>query len=467
MNKTIKRIITLCLAIGAFSIIEPAKKINITTIKAYASDDDIYLRSINVSGADSFSLITGKTTYKVDVSNSTDETTIRVRTDNDNDKVTIDNDSSPEEYAAKCFKKDVELNKGKNEFQIKVENGDSQRTYTLSIYRGGSDSTKYDDVYLNNIVLSEGEMSFSKDKNSYDINVAADVDKLNIKADPEDEEYTVTIDGSTVDKDDKFRKTVTLNKGQNEVYIEVINEDTDEERLYTLNIYRGINTSETVSGKIDNEQDFIYLDNLSLEDGSVKFTPTFNQKVTSYAADVSESDDSIIVKAPPEDEDDVVRINGDKVDSANRKRVYLNKGKNVISIKVSNEEYYDNDNDDKKDDYEKRIYTLTVYRGTSEGSVIKNTTPNVDINKDIKVNQWINNNGKWQYNDSLGNVLKNTWFFDKNYGAWYYLDEVGNMKTGWIQDGTGKWYYLYSSGAMAYNTSIDGYKLGSDGAWVK
>lgn len=467
MNKTIKRIIALCLAIGTFSIIEPVKNCNITTIKAYAADDDIYLRSISVSGADSFSLVTGKTTYKVEVSNSTDETTIRVRTDNDNDKVTIDNDSSPEEYAAKCFKKDVDLSKGKNEFKIKVENGESQRTYVLNIYRGGSDSTKYDDVYLNNIVLSEGQISFSKDKNLYDINVAANVDKLNIKADPEDEEYTVTIDGSTVDKDDKFRKTVNLNKGQNEVYIEVVNEDTDEERLYTLNIYRGVKTSETVSGKIDNDQDFIYLDNLVLEDGSVKFTPTFNQKVTSYAADVNESYDNIIVKAPPEDEDDVVRINGDKVDSTNRKRVYLNEGKNVISIKVSNEEYYDNENDDNKDDYEERIYTLTVYRGTSEGTAIKNTISDAGINKDIKVSQWINNSGKWQYNDSLGNTLKNTWFFDKNYGNWYYLDEMGNMKTGWIQDGAGKWYYLYSSGAMAYNTSIDGYKLASDGAWIK
>jgi len=471
MNKTIKRIIAMSLAVGAFSIIEPVKILNLTTTKAYASDDEIYLRSISVSGADSFSLITRKTTYRVDVSNSTDETTIRVRTDGDNDKVTINNDSNPEEYAAKCFKKDVDLKKGKNEFKIEVENGEHKRTYTLSIDRGSSDSKKYDDIYLNNIILSDGEINFSKDKSEYDINVADNVDKINIKADPEDEEYAVTIDGSTVDKDDKFRRTITLNKGQNQIYIEIVNEDTDEEKLYTLNIYRGINPSKTTEAKIDNNQDSIYLDNLILEDGDVKFTPTFNQKVTSYAADVNESSDNIIIKSPPEDEDDVVRINGDKVDSNNRKRVTLNKGKNVINIQVSNEEYYNLDDDDKnkEDEYEKRVYTLTVYRGTSQGTATTAGTISTDTNVkvDPKANQWINNNGKWQYNDALGNSLKNMWLFDKNYGSWYCLDEMGYMKTGWIQSGNGKWYYLYSSGAMASNTNIDGYKLGLDGAWIR
>jgi glucan-binding YG repeat protein len=40
------------------------------------------------------------------------------------------------------------------------------------------------------------------------------------------------------------------------------------------------------------------------------------------------------------------------------------------------------------------------------------------------------------------------------------------MATGWIIDG-GSWYYLNSSGVMLYNTTIDGYKLGTTGAWVK
>jgi len=51
-------------------------------------------------------------------------------------------------------------------------------------------------------------------------------------------------------------------------------------------------------------------------------------------------------------------------------------------------------------------------------------------------------------------------------GSWYYLDSTGTKKTGWIQD-NGSWYYLQASGAMAKDTVVDGYKLGSNGAWTK
>jgi glucan-binding YG repeat protein len=39
------------------------------------------------------------------------------------------------------------------------------------------------------------------------------------------------------------------------------------------------------------------------------------------------------------------------------------------------------------------------------------------------------------------------------------------MLTGWILDG-GKYYYLYPDGSMASDTIINGYKVGSDGAWI-
>nr|WP_312291543.1 hypothetical protein [Clostridium chromiireducens] len=94
-------------------------------------------------------------------------------------------------------------------------------------------------------------------------------------------------------------------------------------------------------------------------------------------------------------------------------------------------------------------------------------------------------NGRWQYNDATGNPVKNNWFYDRNYnqnyflqadgsmatgwlsnnGKWYYLGADGGMKTGWIIDG-GKYYYLYADGSMAFNTTINGYKLGSSGAWI-
>lgn len=76
---------------------------------------------------------------------------------------------------------------------------------------------------------------------------------------------------------------------------------------------------------------------------------------------------------------------------------------------------------------------------------------------------WLKSGDKWYYLESSG-VMKTGWL--KSGGKWYYLENSGVMKTGWIQSG-GKWYYLYSSGVMAYSTTVGGYKLGADGAWIQ
>lgn len=51
-------------------------------------------------------------------------------------------------------------------------------------------------------------------------------------------------------------------------------------------------------------------------------------------------------------------------------------------------------------------------------------------------------------------------------GVWYFLNTSGIMQTGWVNDG-GTWYFCNESGAMLYNTTVDGYVLGANGAWVK
>lgn len=83
------------------------------------------------------------------------------------------------------------------------------------------------------------------------------------------------------------------------------------------------------------------------------------------------------------------------------------------------------------------------------------------------VSGWISSNGNWYYLDSNG-VAKTGWVNVNS--RWYYLNPNADanratMKTGWVQD-NGKWYYLNSSGAMVSNTTIDGYKIGSDGALI-
>lgn len=76
-------------------------------------------------------------------------------------------------------------------------------------------------------------------------------------------------------------------------------------------------------------------------------------------------------------------------------------------------------------------------------------------------NGWKNENGVWYY---LRSGVKSTGWIQDN-GKWYYLGTDGAMRVGWIQDGA-NWYYLYGDGSMAHDTTVDGYYLGSSGAWT-
>lgn len=68
----------------------------------------------------------------------------------------------------------------------------------------------------------------------------------------------------------------------------------------------------------------------------------------------------------------------------------------------------------------------------------------------------------WRYYDAKG-VMQTGWL---NYnGNWYHLGG-GLMYTGWVRD-RGIWYYLNADGAMAHDTiTPDGYRVGSNGAWI-
>lgn len=71
--------------------------------------------------------------------------------------------------------------------------------------------------------------------------------------------------------------------------------------------------------------------------------------------------------------------------------------------------------------------------------------------------------GTWTYTQADG-TKKTGWLKDGS--TWYYLKADGIMATGWQNVG-GVWYYLNESGAMLANTTVDGYALGNDGAWIK
>ena len=61
--------------------------------------------------------------------------------------------------------------------------------------------------------------------------------------------------------------------------------------------------------------------------------------------------------------------------------------------------------------------------------------------------------------------MKTGWYKDGS--TWYYLNASnGDMKIGWFQV-NGKWYYAYNSGALAVNTTVDGYSVNYNGEWIQ
>lgn len=86
-----------------------------------------------------------------------------------------------------------------------------------------------------------------------------------------------------------------------------------------------------------------------------------------------------------------------------------------------------------------------------------------DVNGQKVASKWVIDNGTWYYIKADG-IMATGWYNDN--GTWYYLAANGAMKTGWIQDGSA-WYYLSGSGAMLANTTVDGYVLGANGAWIQ
>lgn len=110
---------------------------------------------------------------------------------------------------------------------------------------------------------------------------------------------------------------------------------------------------------------------------------------------------------------------------------------------------------------------------------------------DMSVDEWDCINSKWYHFYNSGEMetgwtyYKNNWYYLSPYGDmsvnewdyinsnWYYFDENGIMQTGWFLY-NGNWYYLYpannnagkSIGAMAQNTTIDGYFISQDGIWI-
>ncbi|WP_294155894.1 cadherin-like beta sandwich domain-containing protein [uncultured Clostridium sp.] len=496
MNKRIKRVIALALTISAFSTFSSVLSGNNTglTIKsAYAasykpSNGELSSLKIKSTNGDTLDLKDGYNGEEVKLS---DDKEYYVKLTDDSDGIKIDAEVKGSDRIIRIFlsdRSDAEAYKvgdklplGKGNTPVYV------RTYeSLSDFRNAKDKKKdvticeeeyvinvkktkgssYDDdtqdsIYLSKLELSKSNITFTKQRTSYDVKVSSSVDSIKITAKPENSGDRVRINGTLVDESDDYKKTISLKSGKNEIKVKVT-DSKDNQRTYTLNITRGSSSN--------SQQDDVFLTNLETNEGEIDF----NQDETSYKLNVDNDVESILVTAQPEDEEYLVTINGKEVTSGEdyKKKISLDEGKNTIKVVVEDEV------NDKK-----RTYTLTVNRKESKKAeeIDNNNKDNSNSEENSNKNEssnsngigWVKTDNGWQYKDESGKILKKQWLYDKEQGVYCYLKEDGYRATGWLQD-DGKWYLLDSKGAMLTGWQFTGgkwYYLNSDGSmksgWLK
>ena len=295
---------------------------------------------------------------------------------------------------------------------------------------------------LKSIYISEGyDIRFSENVYSYIVDVDKDKDDIYIKAKPENPDDTVKINGQVVVKNDFYKGNVKLEKGKNIIEIEVIAGSTKSKTTYTINVYRGGESA-------------VYLNDININGKTIGF----DKSSISYDLELDENSKIVELETIPDKGKYLISVNGVELSEKNSIKLKFKEiGKYTIKIKLKDLETQ-----------REGAYTLNIYLGIP-------VSPNVldSINNVLKPNQWILKYGRWRYNDSSGESLKNIWFYDKNYKSYFHFNNRGNMETGWIED-KGNHYYLNSSGAMQTGWLLDNgewYFLGSDGSmktgWIK
>ena len=512
MNKRIKKIIALTIALSAVISTLPEKFTGMDIKVAYAASytaksGELTSLVVKSTNKDKLSLKDG---YNGDTVKLSDDKEYYVKLTDDSEGVVINADAKGDDRVvriflsddsdAKAYKPGDTLYLGKGNTTIYV------RTYaSLSDFRKAKDKDKdvsnceeeykvyvkktqgsdyedssQDSVYLKDLSLSKGNITFIKQRTTYNIKVDSSVSEIKITAKPEDDNTRVRIDGDLVDDDDNYKKTVSLSNGKNEIKVKVT-DNKDNQRVYTLNITRG-------SSSESNNSSDVNLRNLEIDEGDLDFS----EDKTTYNVNVDEDVSRIIVTAEPDDEEYLVKINGDEVNSGDdyKKKVTLSNGENTIKVVVEDEV-----------ENEKKTYKIIVNRGKVEESNSNNNnghsnssnqnnnssnvnnnnntsqgnnSSSVQENTDIpKGKGWTQVNGDWKYQNEQGNYLTKQWLLNKEDGVYYYLKEDGYRAKGWLQEG-GNWYLLDKNGIMLTGWQYTGgawYYLESSGAmrtgWLK
>lgn len=421
-----------------------------TTESSYedTTQDPVYLEKLQLSKGN-ITFLKQKTSYNVKVASSVDQIKITASPEDEDSRVRINGDLVEK---SDSYRKNVDLKSGKNEIKVKVtDDKDNQRTYTLNITRGTS-SNNQDDIFLNNLTVSEGKLDFSSDDTSYDVNLDENISEIKIGAEPESDEYLVTINGKEVKSSDDYEKEISLSKGENTIKVVIEDEVNNKKRTYNITVNRGKvqetqntttngnnsttttntnNSSNVKNGWIETSEGWKYND----ENGN----PLKNSWLLDKQANVYCYLD-----------ENGFRKTGWFEDKGNW---YLldSKGVMLTGWQESNgNKYY---LDPQSGEMKKGWYKEVVNQSNTTDSSGANTTTNSTATEN------------WYYLNTDGS-MKTGWFTDG--GKWYFLNTNGIMQKGWLISSNSK-YYLNEDGSMATGTkTIDGkaYKFNSNGVLI-
>ena len=192
--------------------------------------------------------------------------------------------------------------RGSNGWSRVTYNG--QTAYISSEYLTTEKPEESDNNNLESLSISGYELTpkFSADVKEYSLTITENVEKLDITAEPEDENAEVKIEGNE-----------NLLIGENTIKIIVTAEDGTE-RTYTLNVTKG-------------ETPPVGLSELSI--AGYKLTPEFSSDVYEYTLDISDTSvTSVDITAKSDTEDAIIEIVGNND---------LKLGENVITVLVKSE----------------------------------------------------------------------------------------------------------------------------------
>ena len=126
----------------------------------------------------------------------------------------------------------------------------------------------------------------------------------------------------------------------------------------------------------------------------------FSEDIYSYIVDTSEENEEIFIKIRPENDDYVIRINGEVVTKEDRykKLIDLNIGKNKIVIEVCDDENFSDDsfymsaknNENEDENLNISQYVVYVYRGGESAVYLKDITVDENNIGFIKTNKFYN-----------------------------------------------------------------------------